>query len=61
VAVIVNNSSATYGWPAGIDTRFAGEGWSTATALASDHDALERAITAAEPGKPHAVVALVEE
>jgi len=61
VAVIVNNASATYGWPAGIDTRFAGEGWSTATALASDHDALERAITAGEPGKPHAVVALVEE
>ena len=61
VAVIVNNSSATYGWPAGIDTRFAGEGWSTATALASDHDALERALTAGEPGKPHAVVALVEE
>ena len=61
VAVVVNNASATYGWPAGIDTRFAGEGWSTATALASDHDALERAITAAEPGKPHAVVALVEE
>ena len=61
VAVIVNNDSATYGWPDGIDTRFAGEGWSTATALASDHDALERAIAAAEPGKPHAVVALVEE
>jgi transketolase len=60
VAVIVDNSSATYGWPAGIDTRFAGEGWSTATALASDHDALERALTAGEPGKPHAVVALVE-
>jgi len=61
VAVIVNNYSATYGWPEGIDTRFAHEGWSTATALASDHDALERALGAGEPGKPHAVVALVEE
>jgi transketolase len=59
VAVVVNNTSATYGWPGGIDVRFAGEGWTTATARASDHDALERAIEAAEPGRPHAVVALV--
>ena len=60
VAVVVNNFSATYGWPDGIDTRFASEGWSTASAFASDHDALEQAIEAAQPGRPHAVVALVE-
>ena len=60
VAVVVNNFSATYGWPDGIDTRFASEGWSTASAWASDHDALEQAIAEAQPGRPHAVVALVE-
>jgi transketolase len=60
VVVIVNNFSATYGWPDGIDTRFASEGWSTASARARDHDALERAIGEARPGRPHAVVALVE-
>ena len=60
IAIVVNNFSATYGWPDGIDARFASEGWTTASARASDHDALERAIEAAEPGRPHAVVALVE-
>jgi transketolase len=60
VAIVVNNFSATYGWPDGIDARFANEGWTTASAYTSDHDALERAIEAAEPGRPHAVVALVD-
>jgi transketolase len=60
VAIVVNNFSATYGWPDGIDTRFESEGWSTASAYARDHDALEHAIAAAAPGRPHAVVALVE-
>jgi len=31
-----------------------------ANAHAGDHDALERAINAGGPGRPHAVVALVE-
>src|SRR3954471_674591 len=60
VAVVVNNFSATYGWPGGLDARFASEGWSTASAHARDHDALEQAIAAARPGRPHVVVALVE-
>jgi transketolase len=60
VAVVVNNFSATYGWPDGPATRFENEGWSTASAHARDHDALEQAIAAARPGRPHVVVALVE-
>ena len=28
--VVVDNSSASHGWPGGIETRFAAEGWSTA-------------------------------
>jgi transketolase len=60
VAVVVDNHSATYGWPDGVAGRFALEGWTTASAHASDHDALERAFLAATPGRPHAVVAIVE-
>ena len=59
-AIVVDNFSATYGWPDGIAARFASEGWTTANAHARDHDALEAAIAAGEPGRPHAVVALVE-
>ena len=60
VAIVVDNVSATYGWPGGIAERFALEGWTSASAHARDHDALERAIAAGSPGRPHAVVALVE-
>ena len=59
-AIVVDNFSATYGWPDGIATRFELEGWTVASAHARDHDALERAINAGGPGRPHAVVALVE-
>ena len=60
IAIALDNGSATYGWPGGISGRFAIEGWTTAEAHASDHDALERAILAGAPGRPHAVVAHVE-
>ena len=60
IAIAVDNGSATYGWPGGIAARFAVEGWTTAEARTSDHDALERAICAGAPGRPHAVVACVE-
>lgn len=59
-AVVVDNFSATYGWPDGIAARFASEGWTTANAHARDHDALEAALGAGARGRPHAVVALVE-
>jgi transketolase len=59
-AIVVDNFTATYGWPDGVAMRFANEGWTTASAHARDHDALERAIMAGRPGRPHAVTALVE-
>ena len=59
--MIVNNDSATYGWPDGHRHALRWRGLVDRDALASDHDALERAIAATEPGRPHAVVALVEE
>jgi transketolase len=59
-AIVVDNFSATYGWPDGVEGRFESEGWTTAGAHVGDHDALERAINAGAPGRPHAVVAVVE-
>lgn len=59
-AVVVDNQSATHGWPGGIAARFAAAGWSTATVDGRDHRAIETALTTGAPGRPHAVVAVVE-
>ena len=59
-AVVIDNASATHGWSGGIATRFEREGWSVLTVDGRDHDALEAAFTAPHPGRPHAVVAVVE-
>jgi transketolase len=56
--VAVDNASSSYGWPGGIEARFAGEGWSVARADGHDHDVLTEALTAPHPGRPHAVVAV---
>src|SRR5262245_12540236 len=58
--VVVDNSSASLGWPGGVETRFAAEGWSTARVDGRDHDALEAAFNASHPGRPHAVVAVIK-
>ena len=56
---VIDNRSATLGWPGGIETRFGLEGWSTATVSGRDHDALEHALSQAHPDRPRAVVAKV--
>ncbi|MBB5920890.1 transketolase [Actinoalloteichus hoggarensis] len=58
--VVIDNSSASAGWPGGIAARFAVEGWSTRDVDGRDHDALERAFTAATDDRPHVVVAHVD-
>lgn len=58
--VVIDNASASYGWPGGIERRFAVEDWSAVRVNGRDHDALEDAFTAAHPGRPHVVVAEVE-
>jgi len=60
VCVVVDNRSSSLGWPGGLRSRFAIEGWSTATVDGRDHDGLERAFKAEHPRRPHAVVAEVE-
>jgi len=59
-AVVIDNQSSTRGWPGGIARRFAVEGWETRTVPGRDHDALHDAFTTAHPGRPLAVVAVVE-
>ncbi|MGW7412595.1 transketolase [Streptomyces sp. NPDC054863] len=59
-ALVVDNSSATHGWPGGIASRFEAAGWSATTVDGRDHEALYAAYTAPHPGRPHVVVARVE-
>jgi len=59
--VVVDNQSATYGWPGGIAARFEIEDWASATVDGRDHAALAAALTAEYIGRPNVVVAVVEE
>lgn len=56
-AVVIDNQSSGLGWPGGIASRFAVEGWHTSDVDGRDHDAIETAFRAAHPGVPHVVVA----
>lgn len=58
--IVIDNQSASLGWPGGIAERFDVEGWSTATVDGRDHDAIERGLTVPHADRPHAVVAVVE-
>lgn len=55
--VVVDNASATHGWPGGIDSRFAREGWSTQRVDGHDASSLQRSFTEPHPGRPLAVIA----
>jgi transketolase len=57
-AIAVDNSSASHGWPGGLASRFAVEGWHTTTVDGRDHDALHAALTTRHVG-PNAVVATI--
>lgn len=57
--VVVDNQSATHGWPGGIAERFAVNGWLTQVVDGRDHADLEAALTKRAPGQPNVVVAVV--
>ena len=57
---VIDNRSATHGWPGGIEERFRVEGWSSVAINGRDHDAIEVALSVAHPDRPHVVVAEVE-
>jgi transketolase len=59
-AIVVDNRSSTHGWPGGIASRFAVNGWTTATVDGRDHDDLATALRSRPSPQPHVVVARVE-
>jgi transketolase len=59
-AVVIDNQSASLGWPGGIATRFEVEGWAATTVDGRDHWALTGALQTLSPGRPHVTVAVVE-
>ena len=59
-AIVIDNQSATHGWPGGIASRFTVNGWAASTVDGRDHDALEVALRERVPGRPNVVVAVVE-
>jgi len=56
-AIVVDNASASHGWPGGMETRFAAEGWSWERVDGRDHDALERTLIGGDGTRPHVAVA----
>ena len=60
IVIVIDNHSATHGWPGGIASRFEIEGWSAVTVDGHDHEDIETAIKDRQPGRPHAVVARTE-
>ncbi|MDX3855063.1 transketolase [Streptomyces sp. AK02-01A] len=58
--LVIDNASATHGWPGGIASRFEAAGWSAETVDGRDHTAMYAAFTAPHAGRPRAVVARVE-
>jgi transketolase len=60
-AIVVDNHTSTHGWPGGVASRFTVNGWSASTVDGRDRDAIEVALRAHQPGRPHVVVAVVEE
>ena len=59
--VVVDNRTASHGWPGGIAGRFEIEGWAAVTIDGRDHDALAAALSEGHIGQPSVVVAVVED
>jgi len=57
-AIVIDNQSATHGWPGGIANRF--PGWTASIVDGRDHDAIELALREQERDRPHVIVATVE-
>jgi transketolase len=60
-AIVLDNRSASHGWPGGAASRFTVNGWTAATVDGRDHDALHAALTGHDSHRPHVVVAVVTE
>jgi transketolase len=60
-AIVIDNDSATHGWPAGIDRRFTVNGWTASTVDGRDHGQIEDALRGHHEARPHVVVARVNQ
>jgi transketolase len=58
--IVVDNQSATHGWPGGIAGRFTVNGWEAHTVDGRDHDEIAAALLHLATPRPHVVVAVVE-
>jgi transketolase len=59
-AIVIDNGSATHGWPGGIASRFTVNGWDASDVDGRDHDAIEKALRSFGPDRPLVVVAHTE-
>ncbi len=59
-AIVIDNKSDSNGWPGGISSRFAVEGWSTSDVDGRDQGAIHEALVIPHSDRPHVVVASVE-
>lgn len=55
-AIVIDNASASLGWPGGIPRRFTNEGWHAAEIDTTDHDALASALATTGPAPRLTVV-----
>lgn len=58
--VVIDNQSASQGWPGGIQSRFANEGWASQRVNGRDHRSIATALSLFTPKRPRVVVALTE-
>jgi len=59
-AIVIDNRSATHGWPGGIASRFTVNGWTAATVDGRDHGEIATGLLHRSTEHPHVVVARVE-
>jgi transketolase len=58
--VVVDNRSATHGWPGGIANRFTVNGWTASIVDGRDHDAIAAALSGPPAAGPRVVVAEID-
>lgn len=58
--IVIDNGSASHGWPGGIEARFEVEGWSSAVVDGRDHEDIKTGLLQPHSGRPHVLVARVE-
>ncbi len=59
--IVIDNRSSSRAWPGGIAARFEVEGWSSAVVDGRDHEDIKSGLEQPHAGRPHVVVAQVEE